>query len=172
MAFISISDLLIQVGKPIIKTLWDLTKDNFDDHESRIAGVEQGATKVEAWNSLTRVRGNAASLTGLSVFRAPADMQLIEARVNIFEIGGSTGILEYDVKRSDADALDFALANSVFTTKPSIDMGTASDFDQSTNAVFDINEQTLAKDDQLRLDITSLPVNMTVFQIFLLGELD
>ncbi len=172
MAYISISAFLIQVGKPIIKTLWDLTKDNFDDHESRIAGVEQGANKITAWNSLVRVRGNADSLTGLSVFRAPADMQLIEARVNIFEINGATGTLEYDVKRSNANALDFSLANSVFTTKPSITMAGASDFDQSTNAVFDINEQTLAKDDQLRLDITSLPVTMTRFQIFLLGELD
>ena len=170
MAFISINSLLIQVVKPIIKTLWDLVKDNLDDHESRIAGVEQGATKIEIWNDLTQIRRNAVSLTGLDVYRAVANMQLIEARVSIFQISGATGILEFDIKK--ASTLDFSAAVSVFTTKPSIDMSTASDFDQSTNAVFDINEQNILKDERLKLDMTSLPVGMTSFEIFLLGELN
>ena len=170
MAFNSISSLLIQVGKPIIKTLWDLTKDNFDDHESRIAGVEQGATKIEVWNDLVRVRQNSASLTGLDIYRSVANMNLIEARVSIFTIGPAAGILEFDILK--APTLDFSSAVSVFTTKPSLDLGTASDFDQSVNAIFDINEQEVLKDERLRLDITSLPVNLSSFEIFLLGELN
>ena len=170
MAYISISNLLIQVGKPVIKTLWDLVKGDLDDHESRIAGVEQGATKIEIWNDLSRVRQNAASLTGFDIYRAVANMQLIEARVAIFEIGIATGIIEFDIQK--APTLDFAASVSVFTTKPSLDMAVASDFDQSVNAVFDINQQNILKDGRLRLDITSLPVNMSSFEIFLLGELN
>lgn len=170
MAYISISNLLIQVGKPVIKTLWDLVKGDLDDHEARIAGVEQGATKIKIWNDLTRVRQNAASLTGLDTYRAVANMQLIEARVSIFEVAGATGILEFDIQK--APTLDFSASVSVFTTKPSLDMGVANDFDQSVNAVFDVNEQNILKDERLKLDITSLPVGMSSFEIFLLGELN
>lgn len=170
MAYVSISNLLIQVGKPVIKTLWDLVKGDLDDHEARIAGVEQGATKIEIWDDLTRVRQNAASLTGFDIYRAVANMQLIEARVSIFEVGIATGIIEFDIQK--AATLDFSASVSVFTTKPSLNMGTANDFDQSTNAVFDINEQSVLKDERLRLDMTSLPVNMSSFEIFLLGELN
>ena len=81
-------------------------------------------------------------------------------------------ILEYDIIK--APTLDFSAGVSVFTTKPSIDLDDAgtNDFDQSTNAVFDINEQDILKDERLRLDITSLPVNMSKFEVFLLGELN
>lgn len=169
--FNSIPSALIAVGKPIIKLLWDYTKDNFDDHESRIAGVEQGATKIEVWNDLVRVRLNSSSLTGFDIYRAVANMQLIEARIAIFAKGGvSSGILEFDIKKSNN--LDFTAAPSIFTTRPSLDLSLANDYDQSINAVFDINEQTLTKDDRLRLDITSLPSGLSKFEIYLLGELN
>ncbi len=169
MAFNPISSLIIQVGKPVIKTLWDLVQGNFNDHEDRIAGVEQGATKIEVWNDLAKFRQNSLSLTGWDTYRAVADMKLIEAHVTIFTKGTSVGTIEFDIRK--APTLDFSASVSVFTTKPSLLMSASSDFDQSVNAVFDINEQDLDKDDRLRLDITSLPTNFSKCEIFLLGEL-
>lgn len=161
---------LIEVGKPIIKTLWDYVQGNFDDHEDRIAGVEQGATKIEVCNGLVLFRLNSNSITGLATYRAPADMRLIEARVALFDKGAATGTLEVDFKK--ATTLDFTAAPSVFTTKPSIDVGTAANYDQSTNATFDVNQQDLDKDDRLRFDITSLPNVIVKFELFLLAELN
>lgn len=171
MAYVSISNLLIQVGKPVIKTLWDLVQGNLDDHEARIAGVEQGATKIEVWDDVLKVRRNAASLTGMDAYKSIANMQLIEATVALqTAVGGATGIIEFDILK--APTLDFSAAVSVFTTKPSLSMAGAADFDQSVNAVFDVNEQDILKNERLRLDITSLPVGLSSFEIFLLGELN
>jgi hypothetical protein len=46
MAFITIPTADIAVGKPTKKSLWQKIKDNFDDHETRIAALSAGANKV------------------------------------------------------------------------------------------------------------------------------
>ena len=92
MAFISIPSSLIQVGKAVKKELFDKIKDNFDDHETRINGIELGANKVEVFNF--EVIGfinnyTAAELVQIGTHRATSDFTLTEAKLTL--MNGSSG---------------------------------------------------------------------------------
>ena len=168
MAFNPIANILIQVGKPIIKTLWDFVQGNFDDHETRVSNLEQGASKVVVFNELVTLRQTALGLTNLDDYRAGANFTLLEAKVGIYTKGIASGTLEFDILKSpDKDRTNGV---SVFTTKPSLVMAASNSFDDSINAVFDINEQDVLNGEYLILDITSLPTNLTALKVFLQGE--
>lgn len=46
MSYLTIPTEDIEVGKPVKKSLWQKIKDNFDNHESRIAALSAGANKI------------------------------------------------------------------------------------------------------------------------------
>lgn len=170
MAFISIPSTLIQVGKPLIKLLFDYIKDDLDDLDSRVGNIEGSAFKRLVYDHVVRTRGNSATLTGFNVWRVPENFDLTDAKVIIGDITGSyTGDLEFDIRKSSSR--DFTTSVSVFTTRPSIDMSAASDYQESNNAVFDTNNNQLVEGDWLRLDITSMPSpRLNCFHVYLLGE--
>lgn len=175
MAFTTLPDSLIQVGKSITRTLFKTyIKDNLDDLNSRLSTVEGAAGKIIVFDEIVL---NAATLdtggtiTGLDVFRGSASFDLIDAKVFIFEKAGiTTGTLEVDFQKSSSP--DFTSSVSVFTTKPSIDYSTASDYDESTNAVFDATNKSITEGDYLRFDVSSLPSDgyPAKFGIYLIGE--
>lgn len=170
MAFISIPSALIQVGKPLIKLLFDYIKDDLDDLDSRVGLVEGSAFKKEVYDHVLRSRGNSATLTGFNVTRMDSAFDLTDAKVIIGDITGSfTGTLEFDIRKSSTR--DFTTSVSVFTTKPSIDMTTAVDYQESVNAVFDTNNNSVVEGDWLRLDISSMPSpRLNCFNVYLIGE--
>lgn len=173
MAFTTIPDSIIQVGKSITRTLFKTyVKDSLDDLNTRLLDVEAAAGKIIVFDEIVL---NAASLTdggtvtGLDLFRAPNDFTLLDAKVFIFETGTLTGNLELDVKK--ASSSDFTSAVSVFTTKPKIDYSTANDYDESSNAVFDNTEKDILAGEYLRLDVSELPTgNIGKFGVYLIGE--
>lgn len=170
MAFNVLDPTLIEVGKPTKKEIFENFKDNQDDLDSRLGTQEQGAGKIVVYNDLVINSTSSLTLTGLDVFRAQSDFTLIDAKVGIFEVGSLTGILEMDIKRNSS--LDPVGFSSVFTTEPSVDFGTASDYDESSNAVFDAGQISVTEGTYLRLDITSLPSPIiSKFYVFVIGEL-
>jgi len=158
MAFSSIVSGTIAVGKAIKKELFDIIKGNFDDHESRLNLVETNATKVNVLKFDFRNAASFTAMTGAFYFEADQDFTITDAYLRIFETGSLTGDLEVDLKKSTTD-LDGPSFTTIFTTKPSIDFDTASDYDASTNQVFDPGQITIQKGDFLRLDITAMPTS-------------
>lgn len=55
MAFSTIPAALIQVGKATIKNLWQTTKDNLDDHETRVTSLEAGANKILVFDQVVDI---------------------------------------------------------------------------------------------------------------------
>lgn len=166
--FQTISSTLYEVGRAIRKELFSKIVGNLDDLNSRATILEAGASKVVIWDDRVVLPVNSASFTGLDLWKSPSAFNLLDAKVAIQTVAGITGILEMDVLKSpDLDPANF---NSVFTTKPSIDYSGASDYDESTNAVFDITQQSVAQGDWLRLDISQIPSNINGFAVFLIGE--
>lgn len=173
MAFSTLPDSIIQVGKALTRTLFKTyIKDNLDDHESRLSDVEASIGKIVVFDDLVI---NAASLesggaiTGLDVFRAPSDFNLLDAKVYIFEKGSLTGNLEIDFQVSSS--ADFTSSVSAFTTKPKIVYSTASDYDESANAVFDNTNKVIEEGDYIRFDVTELPTGgLGKFGVYLIGE--
>lgn len=175
MAFTTLPDSLIQVGKSITRTLFKTyVKDNLDDLNSRLSLVEGSAAKIVVFDEIVLSAATLATggtVTGLDVYRATANFDLIDGKVWIFEKGGITsGSLEIDIQKSAS--ADFTSSVSVFTTKPSIDYSTASSYDESANAVFDATNKTISSGDYLRFDVSSLPSNgyPAKFGIYLIGE--
>lgn len=174
MAFTTIPTSIIQVGKAITRTLFSTyIKDNLDDLNSRLTTVEAAASKVIFYNEIVR---NAATLsgggtvTGLDVYRVASSIDITDCKVYIFEKGSLTGNLEIDIKVSSS--ADFTSAVSIFTTKPKIVYSTASNYDESANAVLDATNKVLTEGEYLRVDVTELPSGGSIgkFGIYLIGE--
>lgn len=173
MAFSAISSSLVQAGKAITTTLMGLIRTNFDDHETRIAAIEAGASKIIVFDEIVinaATLSGGGSITGLGYYRVAADFDLTDSKVYIFTKGSLTGNLEIDIQK--ASSADFTSSVSVFTTKPKIVYSTASNYDESSNAVFDGTNKVLSAGDYLRLDISELPSGGTIgkFGIYLIGE--
>lgn len=156
MPFSTISSLAIAVGSAIKKELWDKVKDNFDDHETRINSVETIQKKVSVMKFDFRNAASIISTNGVYYWESEDTFTLTSAFLRIYEVGSLTGDLEIDIKRSTTD-LDDSSFFTIFTTRPSIDFSTASDYDESINQVFDPGQIDISPGDFLRLDITSFP---------------
>ena len=172
MAFSSLSDTLIQVGKAIKREIFTTLKDNQDDINTRVTTLEGGANKVQIWGGIVTNASSASTLTGLAYWPSPSDFTLLEVKIGIFEKGSLTGTLEIDVQKSpDRDPLNFT---SVLSNKPTIPFASASDYDDSTDAVIDVTKQAISQGDWLRIDVTSLPSNgvLGTFVIEVFGEIN
>lgn len=170
MAFSSIGASLVAVGAALKQELFQLVKDNFDDHETRINSVEGAINRITPWNGTVTNATTAASITGgFGIYQATADFTLNTAQIGVFDVSATswTGTLEMDIQKSTS--ADFTSSTSIFTTKPSIDMTTVSDYDVSTNAVFGAGA-AISTGEYIRLDISSLPGNGVLGKIQLLVE--
>ena len=170
MAFITMPDSLIQVGKAITRTLFKTyVKDNLDDLDSRVSSVEGAVSKIVIFDEIVinaATLESGGSVTGLDIFRVPSGFTLIDAKVYMFLKGSLTGTLQMDVQKSTSP--NFSSSVSVFTTKPSI---TVNNYAVSSNSVFN-GAAVVVEGDYLRLDITTLPSNGNIssFGVFLVGE--
>lgn len=171
MAFQVIDQNEIDVGDPLKKELFDKIKNSFDDHEDRIDELETGAKKIPVFKFPILNAASANSFTGVTYYVADENFTLTSGSVTIFEKGSLTGSLEIDVRISTTDLAN-ASFSSVFTTKPKIVLASASDYETSSNQVFDNSKILVETGDILRLDITELPVNGIIgkFLVNLYGE--
>ena len=166
MGFLTLLNKL--VGDPLKKDDWDKVKDNFDDHESRIASNESQAAKIIVYDSDVKLGASAASVTGLIHYKAIQAFTVTTVEIQIFSKGPIvSGILEIDVKKNTTP--DDIGMTSIMTTLPSVDFSTASDYDTSSG-ILSVAEQDIAVDGFLRFDITSLPVGLGSFRILVYGE--
>jgi len=156
--FTAISALAITVGSAIKKELWDIIRVNFNNHETRLNAVESVLKKVPFIKFDLRNSASFSAATGLYYYESDDTFTITNVYLRIFEVGALTGNFEIDIKKSvtDLDGVSFV---SVFTTKPSVNLSTASDYDGSINQVFDVGQINVAVGDFLRLDITSMPAN-------------
>ena len=79
MTFVTIPTSWINVGVALKKQLFDRIKDNFDNHETRLASVEAGINKVELFNF--EVAGyisnyTTAELTGIGTHKANTNLTI------------------------------------------------------------------------------------------------
>ena len=172
MAYSEIAQALVNVGKPVVQLILQKCRDNFIDLDSRVTTLEGGVGKIEVWNDNVLNADSASSLTGLDHYVATAAFSLVTARVEIFAAGSLTGDLEIDILKSTTG--NTGTFTTIFSTKPKIDLSTASDGDTSadhTAAVFSVTN--VAVDDVLRLDVTSLPSGGVIgsFRVLIIGEL-
>jgi len=156
MAFVAITTAETEAGKPTKQELFVKIKDNFDDHEVRIASLETGIGVFRPVQFY--VQGDFFRLGTVTDFmndRINFDTTLTSGKLTILDAQAS-GTLTVDIlfKRG---ASPFA---SIFSVKPTL---------SGANAAFTVNSGTLGTtalltDDILRLDLTTnTPVGVTKF---------
>jgi len=170
MAFEVINAAEIEVGDPIKAELFNKIKNSLDDHETRINAQELSANRIIIFDAIILNAASASSFTGIMGGNCPQNLTLTDCYVQIYEKGSLTGAIEIDVKRNTTPN-DTGMV-SVFTTKPKITYSGASDYDKSTNQVFNGAQSSITAGHHLRLDITELPAGGTIgkFIVFLVGE--
>jgi len=175
MAFSSLSSALINVGKPLIKSIFTTLKDNQDDLNSRVLTVEALSNKRVFYSTPVLGASNFTAATGADQIRIEASLDITDVIIAIYDdtTAITSGTLEVDfIKASGAGAgPDFSTSNSIFSTRPSIDFSTASDYDESTNAVLNATYANgLVEGDYIQLNVTSKPVGLGKFFIYCIGE--
>jgi len=160
----------VAVGDPVTSTSYNIIVGDVIDHESRIVSVEGAVGLIEIFNGLVVNAASFSTLTGLAMHKANQAFTLTGAKIGFFTKGSLTGTLEIDIKKSTS--LDFGSAVSVFSTKPSINIGVAADYSESSNAAFHITNKVVALNDWLKFDITSMPTGgvLSKFTVVLYGE--
>ena len=152
MSFIPISADEIAVGEPVRNDTLTKVLDNFDNHESRILGIETGTGTVYP-PIILRVNGSYHQLLspGTNILRTTMNFNLTITGVRLLiDVAGASGTTEIDLlyKRGGGSW------TSILTTKPSVAY-TAGDNAISSNAVLNAGEVDLQAGDLLRLDLTS-----------------
>lgn len=169
MAFQVINSSEIEVGDPLKKELFNKIKNSFDDHETRLNGVEASAKKIGLFKGTIRNAASFSSATGLILLPITDEFTVTECYLQIFEKGTLTGSLEIDVKKA---ATLNGTYTSIFTTKPKITLSGVSDYAKSTNQIFNPAQIGVLPNNFLRVDITSFPSGGVLgkFILVLYGE--
>ena len=175
MAFESIPDALINVGKAVKKRLFQLTKDNFDDHESRINGLESGAGKIQVFNF--EVMGfinnyTVQELVQIGTFRAPSNLILTEVKLTLLNGSSSPstspeGVLSIDVQKSIDNGLNW---NSILAQQPQIADSINATGAESDDVIFITNGEDVLQDELLRVNVTSKKDIQGSFLITVYGD--
>lgn len=158
MPFITIPTSIISVGKAIKREIFQIVKDDLDDHEARLNQLETTSPKIEPFKFLMLNGSVFSTATGIAYYEADTNFILTDAFIRIFEKGSLSGTIQIDIKKSTTD-LAPASFTSVFTTRPSITFASVGNYAQSTNQVFDPTKIQILQGDYLRLDITQAPTN-------------
>lgn len=165
MAFSTLSSTLIEVGKAIKAEIFTTLKNNDDDHETRISDLEQGSGKVVVFSGPLFLVAQASTITGVGLFVAPQDFTLTSATIAIEEIGSATGTIELDLKIGTST--NSATFSSAFSVRPSINLGTASNYDEASGT---FSTTAVSQGDYLKLDVTSAPTGLPFVQVTIYGE--
>lgn len=162
MAFNTIDPTQIEVGKAVRKELWDKTKDNQDDLDSRTSALEATGQKIVVFNDdfvgLSQY-ANGGALEQMFVYEAPLDISLITAEITVISEGVS-GTTEADIRVG----ANRSSLSSVFSVRPSVAFG-AGDEATSSNQIFavtDVDEGQLIVFDFLTLQSQSGRVHVKI----------
>lgn len=155
MAFTSFTAAQITIGEANKKELWDKTKDNFDDHESRLLAVEAGTSSPFPLQFL--VLGGGVVVDEAAFFKLPFDITITSVELTVMK-AGSSGSMEVDIltNQSGSFATVFNTGNLTLSSG-SGDLATAS---APSFAVTDIDE-----DKFFRLDIKAVQTGARDYQI-------
>jgi hypothetical protein len=162
MAFDPLNSTEISAGEPTKQELFTKTKDNFDDHETRLVSTEAAVLAFQPIlfqaNGAYPNHGAKDNIAGIE--RLTFNLTVTAVRL-VIETAGSAGSTEIDIKyKRGAGAW-----TSILTTRASVAFG-AGDFGISTDAVLDATEKDLQAGDLLRCDLTASQTAGDGFSVF------
>lgn len=119
MAFSSLTDTLIQIGKAVKREIFTTLKNNQDDLDSRVSAIET-TSRVEVFNFSTTGSPNDYNLTMLEqieTYETFTELSLTEAKMTLVDsLSTSIGNIEMDILAST----DGTTYTTIFSSKPTI----------------------------------------------------
>lgn len=174
MAYSSIPSSLIAVGKATVKQIFQLIKDNEDDLNTRLSSIEATANKKVFFNGTVRGASSFTTATNAAQLRVESSIDVTDVKVAIYDdtTAITSGTLEIDIIKAtgSGDGPDFSTSVSIFTTRPSIDFSTASDYDESISAILSVANASLVEGDYIQMNVTSKPASLGRFFFYCVGE--
>ena len=126
MAFDPVPNSDIEVGKPTKKSIFQKTKDNLDDHESRISTLAASNARVEVFTfeilNLQQISDATGDVNRISLFRAPVDFNITNVQIYVLhggpniDVAPTAGTLEVDVKKGAS----LGSLSTIFNVRPSV----------------------------------------------------
>ena len=176
MAFTVIPTEWLEVGKAIKKRLFTRIKDNLDDHETRIDGLESGANKVEIFNFevMGFINDYAASeLIQIGTYRAANDTTITEVKLILMNGSSSPastadGALSIDLQKSSDNG---ATWNTILSGQPVIEDGVSASGSESGLVTFILGGEDILVDDIIRVNVTSKKDTQGSFLITVYGDI-
>lgn len=176
MAYNEIPSNWIESGKALKKRILTYVRDNFIDHETRIATIEVNNSKIEVFNF--EVMGfinnyTATELTQIGTFKASRDFNLTEFKVILMNNPSSpttdtSGELQLDLKKSEDNGVTW---NSILDTNgyATIAFGTNTTGSEGSGSIATGAEEILSGE-LLRVDVISKKDTQGSFLIECYGE--
>lgn len=176
MAYTAIPSVWIEAGKALKKRILQRISGNLDDHETRINNIEAGASKVIAFDF--EVMGfidnySAADLVQIGTHRAANNYTITEAKLVLMNGSSSpfsslSGVLQIDIERSVDNGITW---DTIFASRPSIPDGVNATGTESALITFALEGGSIAKDELLRVNVTSKKDTQGSFLISVYGDL-
>jgi len=169
MAYVPLDPLDTEAGKPNKEELWDRVKDNQDDFNSRINGVEQ-VSKTDIFDFKTvgnvgqYIESEINSL--MPTYKAPVSAQIVSFIITLLSASFS-GTLEAEIDKSTDNGVNWTPLLSSPVELTSTTVGSVSG---AVNWV-DVPSQSFAQNDLLRIRLTATQVDQGQFHISVYGEL-
>lgn len=175
MAYTTIPSGWIEIGKAIKKQLLTLVKDNLDDHETRLNGLEAGANKVEMFNFEVMGFINdylASELVQIGTYRAPNDVTITEVKLILMNGSSSptstaAGFLSIDLQVSSDSG---ATWNTILAAQPIIEDGINATGSESGLVTFIVGGEDISTDDLIRVNVTSKKDTQGSFLVTVYGD--
>lgn len=112
MAFSAITTPQIQVGEPTKKELFQKTKDNFDDHETRILDLEASAVSTFPFSFVIKDSGVVGD--DVAEIRVPFNITVTSVVLTVID-AGTAGTLDIDVLSNQSGSFATILSGGNLT---------------------------------------------------------
>lgn len=155
MAFVPLTSAQIVAGEATKQELFDLIKENFDDHESRIADVEAFTTSTIPFEF--DVQGAPFPGDGQAFLRIPISITVTGVKVTSW-IAGTAGTLTVDIERKVGAGAWATILNAPISTP-------YTDGDYNVESSSGIAIPSIAAGTFLRLNIDSMQDGMSGFTV-------
>lgn len=150
MAFTPITSAQIEVGEPTKKEIFSKTKDNFDDHETRIASLEGAATSTDPLTF--KILNSGVVYDDAAELIVPFNITITSVVLTVIE-AGSAGTLEIDVLSDQGGSFSTVLSGGNLTR--AFGDGDRSSVTSAGIATADVDAEKF-----LRLDIKAVQTGM------------
>lgn len=156
MAFISLPWNILKVGDSLRKEIFNMIKNNFDDHEQRLNQSETTGGTVFILDREFNLAGINLSLDPIIFYyKATQDFSLTEFRAQIFSKGLiTTGTLAVDLQKSiDTNNANF---NSVLTGDVTFNYATDAAYVEKIGTI-NPSLDAVSAGDVIRIEVKSIP---------------